>query len=64
MEVEGRSVKCQECEWKRDRDHNAATNLANAVLSFLDVGQWPAPLDYQKAKNYDDNNNNNNNNDA
>ncbi|KAF9436088.1 hypothetical protein BGZ76_004872, partial [Entomortierella beljakovae] len=50
MRVRGRSVICDECSWERDRDHNAATNMSNAVLQFLNEGQWPAPLDYAKAK--------------
>lgn len=50
IRIEGRSVICDECKWKRDRDHNAATNMSNAVLQLLRDGQWPAPLDYEKAK--------------
>ncbi|KAF9109300.1 hypothetical protein BGX27_007771 [Mortierella sp. AM989] len=50
MRVRGRSVICDECSWERDRDHNAATNMSNAVLQFLHDGQWPAPLDYERAK--------------
>ena len=50
MRVRGRSVICDECKWERDRDHNAATNMSNAVLQFLRNGQWPAPLDYERAK--------------
>ncbi|KAF8908299.1 hypothetical protein BGZ58_006113, partial [Dissophora ornata] len=50
MRVRGRSVICDECNWERDRDHNAATNMSNAVLQFLRDGQWPAPLDFEGAK--------------
>ncbi|KAF9177953.1 hypothetical protein BGZ51_008235, partial [Haplosporangium sp. Z 767] len=39
MRVRGRSVICDECNWERDRDHNAATNMSNAVLQFLRDGQ-------------------------
>ncbi|KAI1290459.1 hypothetical protein EDD11_009347 [Mortierella claussenii] len=45
-----RSVICDECKWERDRDHNAATNMSNAVLQLPQHGQWPAPLNYEKAK--------------
>lgn len=47
---------CEECNWERDRDHNAATNMSNAVLQFLHDGQWPAPLDFERAKLVDNNN--------
>jgi transposase len=50
MKVDGRSVICEECNWRRDRDHNAATNMSNGVLQFLQEGQWPVPLDYERAK--------------
>jgi len=58
MRVKGRSVICDECNWERDRDHNAATNMSNAVLQFLREGQWPAPLDFEQAKLIGNNNNN------
>ncbi|KAG0052703.1 hypothetical protein BGZ83_002222, partial [Gryganskiella cystojenkinii] len=60
MKAEGRTVICEVCNWSRDRDHNAGTNMSNAVLHFLREREWPPPLDFQKAKD----NNNNNNNDA
>ncbi|KAF9926429.1 hypothetical protein FBU30_003994 [Linnemannia zychae] len=50
MKVRGRSVICDECNWERDRDHKAATNMSNAVLQFLRNREWPAPLDYERAK--------------
>ncbi|KAG0349550.1 hypothetical protein BG004_004403 [Podila humilis] len=50
LKAHGWSVICDECKWERDRDHNAATNMSNAVLQLLCDGQWPAPLDHGKAK--------------
>ncbi|KAI1315230.1 hypothetical protein EDD11_001062 [Mortierella claussenii] len=39
MRIRGRSVICDEYKWEGDRDHNAATNMSNAVLQFLQEGQ-------------------------
>ncbi|GJJ77078.1 hypothetical protein EMPS_09437 [Entomortierella parvispora] len=47
---EGRSIVCKECDKSRDRDHNSATNMSNAVLNLLRGEEWPAPLDFAKAK--------------
>ena len=57
MLKEGRTVVCDECHLRRDRDHNAATNMANAVLEYVDRLEWPTPLDFNKAKLIGSNNN-------
>lgn len=41
---------CDECDWERDRDHNASTNMSNAMLQFIQDRQWPAPLDFEGAR--------------
>ncbi|KAF9555836.1 hypothetical protein EC968_008602 [Mortierella alpina] len=45
----GRSLKCTGCNYERDRDHNAATNMARAVLMLIEEGVWPDVL----CRNYD-----------
>ncbi|GJJ77959.1 hypothetical protein EMPS_10318 [Entomortierella parvispora] len=50
VKEEGRSVICDECHKSRDRDHNSATNLSHAAIHFLRKREWPAPLDFTKAK--------------
>src|SRR4051794_28053107 len=42
--AQGRSLKCLGCGYERDRDHNAATNMARAVLMLIREGRWPDVL--------------------
>ncbi|GJJ77490.1 hypothetical protein EMPS_09849 [Entomortierella parvispora] len=50
VKEEGLSVICDECHKSRDRDHNSAKNLSHAAIHFLRKREWPAPLDFTKAK--------------
>ena len=43
-EAQGRSLKCPGCRYERDRDHNAATNTARAVLMLIREECWPDVL--------------------
>ena len=38
--AQGRSLKCTGCGYERDRDHNAATDMARAVLKLIEEGVW------------------------
>ncbi|CAO3573360.1 unnamed protein product [Mortierella alpina] len=42
--AQGRSLKCTGCGYERDRDHNAATNMARAVLMLIREERWPDVL--------------------
>ncbi|KAF9943699.1 hypothetical protein BGZ70_005550 [Mortierella alpina] len=42
--AQGRSLKCSGCDFNRDRDHNAATNMARAVLMLIQEEAWPDAL--------------------
>ncbi|KAG0320651.1 hypothetical protein BG000_003486 [Podila horticola] len=43
-ELVGRNLICPSCGMTRDRDHNAATNMAIAAISQIDQQSWPAHL--------------------
>ncbi|KAF9216096.1 hypothetical protein BGZ59_011022 [Podila verticillata] len=37
----GRNLECESCGMTRDRDHNAASNIAQAAISQLEHQSWP-----------------------
>lgn len=39
-----------EKSFRRDRDHNAGQNMANATLQWVNKFEWPTALDRQLAK--------------
>ena len=42
--LDGRAIKCKQCDQERDRDHNGAHNIARATHHWIEHQAWPEEL--------------------